>query len=149
MGESLKKALRVVFNRSLKLEFHGAKVTSDGGADSTIVVAASVGARMTAKARRNVVMSLGPREGSVRTGPSGPRNTKIRLMMAVGHRWRRGSLAEAANWWQNPRILMWTGASRHGVAVIWEIPGKSRPARPSGLRRSTTCPRTCAISRSI
>ncbi len=31
MGESLKKALRVVFDRRLKLEFQGAKVTSDAG----------------------------------------------------------------------------------------------------------------------
>lgn len=29
MGEACKKALRVDFDRSIKLEFHGAKVTSD------------------------------------------------------------------------------------------------------------------------
>ena len=29
MGEELKKALPLVFDRSLKLEFHGANVTSD------------------------------------------------------------------------------------------------------------------------
>ncbi|MEE8147583.1 MAG: hypothetical protein V3T24_08270 [Longimicrobiales bacterium] len=31
MGESLKKALRVVFDRSLKLEFHGAKGLTSWG----------------------------------------------------------------------------------------------------------------------
>ena len=31
MGESKNKALRLKFNRRLKLEFHGAKVTSDAG----------------------------------------------------------------------------------------------------------------------
>jgi hypothetical protein len=31
MGESRKDALRVVFDPGLKLEFHGAKVSSDGG----------------------------------------------------------------------------------------------------------------------
>ena len=31
MGEARKEALRVVFDRSIKLEFHGAKVTSDAG----------------------------------------------------------------------------------------------------------------------
>ena len=31
MGERVKDALRVVFDVGLKLEFHGAKVTSDGG----------------------------------------------------------------------------------------------------------------------
>ena len=31
MGESLKNALRLVFDRSSKLEFHGAKATSDAG----------------------------------------------------------------------------------------------------------------------
>ncbi len=31
MGESLKAALRVDFDRSLRLEFHGSKVTSDAG----------------------------------------------------------------------------------------------------------------------
>ncbi|MHC4153768.1 MAG: hypothetical protein ACYST6_02415 [Planctomycetota bacterium] len=29
MGESCKEALRLNFNRKLKLEFHGTKVTSD------------------------------------------------------------------------------------------------------------------------
>ena len=31
MGESKKNALRVNFNRKLKLEFHGVKVNSDTG----------------------------------------------------------------------------------------------------------------------
>ena len=31
MGEARKGALRLVFNHKLKLEFHGTKVTSDGG----------------------------------------------------------------------------------------------------------------------
>jgi hypothetical protein len=31
MGEARGEALRVVFDRSIKLEFHGAKVTSDAG----------------------------------------------------------------------------------------------------------------------
>ena len=31
MGESRKEALRVQFDSNVKLEFHGAKVTSDGG----------------------------------------------------------------------------------------------------------------------
>jgi len=31
MGERKKRALRVQFDRSVKMEFHGAKITSDGG----------------------------------------------------------------------------------------------------------------------
>ena len=31
MGESKKEALRVQFDPSVKMEFHGAKLTSDGG----------------------------------------------------------------------------------------------------------------------
>ncbi len=31
MGEACKDALRLDFNRKLKLEFHGTKVTSDAG----------------------------------------------------------------------------------------------------------------------
>lgn len=31
MGEARREALRVGFDRSIKLEFHGAKVSSDGG----------------------------------------------------------------------------------------------------------------------
>jgi len=31
MGEARKDALRLDFDRKLKLEFHGTKVTSDGG----------------------------------------------------------------------------------------------------------------------
>jgi len=31
MGEARREALRVDFDRSIKLEFHGAKVSSDGG----------------------------------------------------------------------------------------------------------------------
>ena len=31
MGEAKKRALRVDFDRQLKLEFHGAKITSDAG----------------------------------------------------------------------------------------------------------------------
>ena len=31
MGEARKDALRLDFNHKLKLEFHGSKVTSDGG----------------------------------------------------------------------------------------------------------------------
>jgi hypothetical protein len=31
MGEARKDALRLDFDRELKLEFHGTKVTSDGG----------------------------------------------------------------------------------------------------------------------
>ena len=31
MGDGRKRALRVQFDRSVKMEFHGAKITSDGG----------------------------------------------------------------------------------------------------------------------
>jgi hypothetical protein len=31
MGEARREALRVVFDRSIKLDFHGAKVTCDAG----------------------------------------------------------------------------------------------------------------------
>ena len=31
MGEARREALRIDFDRSIKLEFHGAKVSSDGG----------------------------------------------------------------------------------------------------------------------
>ncbi len=31
MGESKKRALRVEFDKSVKLEFHGAKISSDAG----------------------------------------------------------------------------------------------------------------------
>ena len=37
MGEAFNDALRLDFERKLKVEFHGTKVTSDGGPDSDII----------------------------------------------------------------------------------------------------------------
>ncbi len=90
------------------------------------MVAAAVGTGMTGNSRRAVPMSLGTPPGVCANVYSGRRtstHTKgFRVMMAAGHPWGRGSLAEAAKLWQNRRILMLTRASNVTVAVIWEIP---------------------------
>ena len=58
------------------------------------------------------------------SGPANSEETKgLRLMMAPGHRWGRESLAEGANLWQDPRILMPISAS---CVTWWRLSGKSR-----------------------
>ncbi len=92
-----------------------------------MVAPAAVGAGMPGDVHRTVAMCLGLREGSVRTGPQGLRSGTdtqgSRVMIAAGHRWGRGSLAEAAKLWHNSRPPMLTRASS---VTRWRLSGKSR-----------------------
>ena len=52
MGRAGKRDLRVGFDRAFKLEFHGAKVSSDAGLFLSISKAAYLGWRLAMNARR-------------------------------------------------------------------------------------------------
>ena len=59
MGEARKEALRLGFDGSIRLEFHGATVSSDGGmlayrdVDDALALTATAGAALTRRAHRD------------------------------------------------------------------------------------------------
>ncbi len=73
------------------------------------------------------------------TAPGGwctSKETKeVRVMMAAAHRWGGGSLAEATNPWQDPRIVTLSKATR---VTRWRISGKFPYNRRHGQARQRT-----------